>query len=294
MIHNKQSTSTSVGTTIGTFDAISTRNGTNTLPDGCTAVYGLTFAGGRIATTAAEAQMARLRMTASGLGASNEDFLVGHFNGAGVATNDTATNNIAEFIPVQYEGQFSQSGVNFYLSQVGLETTDNISCVAGPVSFTPKTGGGPPAEWYVARMAWPGRLPAQGSASSNGTSLGTTANSDTSLGTTTVRADFGAISALRLIQAQDAVGTAGEESIAWGRLDGAATTISGVGPQEWPFNAIGAPFGTPVGAPVNGHVFPLPCWVVKGRQDATVDVNVNVLTAITAANAFGYGLELRK
>jgi hypothetical protein len=294
MIHNKQSTSTSVGTTIGSFDAISTRNGDNTLPDGCAGVYGLTFAGARIATTAAEAQMWRLRVTASALGYTNEDFLVGHFNGAGIATNDMGTLNLAEFIPIQAEGQFSQSTVNFYLSQVGIESTDNVSCVVGPVSFTPKTGPAPPSEWFLARMAWPGRLPAQGSASSNGASLGTTANSDTSLVSTKVRAEFGAISSVRLIQAQDAVGTAGEEAVAWGRLDGAATTISGVGPQEWPFNAIGPALGTGVGGPVSGHVFPMPVWVTKGRQDVTVDVNANVLTAITAANAFGYGLELRR
>ena len=294
MIHSKVSTDTTVGGTIGTPDPINTRNADNTLPDGATGVYGLTFAGARVATTAGEAQMWKLRVNAAGMGFSDEDFMLGHFNGAGVATNDTGTFNLAEFIPIQAEGQLSQSVVNFSFLQEGIESTDNVSVVVSPVSFSPKTGPGPIADWYVARTAWPSMLPAMGGRSPNGASLGTVADSDTTLLTVRVRAAFRAISAVRMIQAQDAVGTAGEEAVAWGRFDGSATTIAGLSPQEWPFNAIGAPFGTPVGAPIAGHVFPLPTWIVKDATEVTVDCLANVIVALTAANAFSYGLYLRR
>lgn len=292
MIHSRVTTSTGVGATIGTWDQLATRNGSNNLPDGCTKIVGLTFVGARVATTAAEAQLWRLRVNCAAAGLSEEDFLVGHFNGGGIATNDQGTFNLAEFIPMQVEKPLSQSVVKFYFSQSGIESTDSVAAIASPVSFTPTTGPDAPAEWYTARMSWPGRIPAQGAASSNGSNA-LTANSDTSLASTVVRAEFGVVSAVRLVQAEDAVGTAGEEAVAWGHFDVGATTISGISPQEWPFNAIGPSLGTAVGGPVSGHVFPFPAWMTKGRQDATVDCNVNLIATISAANAFAYGLELR-
>ena len=77
MIHNRQSTGTSVGATIGTFDPVNTRNGNNLLPSGCTGIYGMTYVGSRVAFTAALSKQTRLRITHPASGFNNDDFLVG-------------------------------------------------------------------------------------------------------------------------------------------------------------------------------------------------------------------------
>ena len=75
-----------VGGTIGTFDAINTRNADIRLRKGTTQVVGLPVIVARTLTTAATAMMARIRITSADLGITNQDFAVGTAGGGGRAT----------------------------------------------------------------------------------------------------------------------------------------------------------------------------------------------------------------
>lgn len=301
MIHSRISTSTSAGATIGTWDQLTTRNTNNVLPSGTTQIVGLTYVGSRIATTAAKSKQTRLRVSCQVAGMNNEDFLVGHIDGSGIATNNQPAGiQIAEFIPIQREGAYSLSSVNFYLSDAGAAATDANSVCASPVSFSPATNQGgqgtPPAEWYSGRLNWPGwGLAAMGATSSNGTVTSTSANAGTDMTSSTVRGEYEAICAVRLSMISPAVGTAGEEAVGWGAFDNSVNTISGISPQEWPFNACLPTLGTPVGSQVGGHVYPLPVWMaIPGSGDVTVDVFNNLNVGVTAGYAIAYGVFLRK
>src|SRR5438309_4364686 len=230
MIHNRQSTGTSVGATIGTFDPVNTRNGNNLLPSGCTGIYGMTYVGSRVAFTAALSKQTRVRITHPASGFNNDDFLVGALTGAGIATNDQAADiAIAEFIPLQREGQLGGSSVNFFVSDAGQAATDASSVACGPVSYTAQSNlggaGSPPKEWFDGRVSWPGHaLPYQGSVGGAGALTGTAANAGTDLGNSIIRAEYNVICGFRLSMAPKVVGTAGEEAVAWGAQDTAPSS----------------------------------------------------------------------
>ena len=300
MIHNRQSTATSVGATIGTFDPVNTRNGNNLLPSGCTGIYGMTYVGSRVAFTAALSKQTRLRITHPASGFNNDDFLVGALTGAGIATNDQAADiAIAEFIPLQREGNLGGSSVNFFVSDAGQAATDASSVCAGPVSYTAQSNlggsGSPPKEWFDGRVSWPGHaLPYQGSVGGAGAITGTAANAGTDLGNAIVRAEYNVICGFRLSMAPKVVGTAGEEAVAWGAQDTALSSTSNTSPQEWPFNAVLPTLGTPVGSPVAGHVYPMPAYIALPANDVTVDFTHNFNVAVTTGLSATWGAFLRK
>ena len=71
--------------------------------------------------------------------------------------------------------------------------------------------------------------------------------------------------------------------------------ISGVTPNEHPISGIGAALlGTLVGGGIDSWQPNLPIWIeIPGSADRTLDVVLNLTTAITAANAFAYNVGLR-
>lgn len=302
MIHSRMSTSTATaGSAITSFDPVSTRNGDNILPAGCTGVYGFTVSCGTNALTAAKSYQTRLRINAPNLGMNQEDILLGRLYGSGIATNDDGGFLAAEFIPWQAEGtadKFSLSTVNFYLAQAGVSSGNTAAAVVGPVSFTPKTGTGqlPPADWFAARNSRPyaGVIPSQGSASSNGVAFGTVVNSNTSLLTTKIRGEFHVVKDIMLTMVPGAVGTAGDLYVAWADFAGGGTTASGWAPQEWPFNTISPDLGTPVGTPIYGMACAMPAWAEKTTGDVTVDCLGNMIIAVTGAADGAYSLGLRR
>lgn len=300
MIHSRISTSTSAGATLGTFDALSTRNTNNQLPAGCTGIYGLTYVASRIAVTAALSKQTRLRVTHPASGLNNDDFLVGHLDGAGIGTNNqVAEIAIAEFIPIQREGAFGLSSVNFFVSDSGQAATDANSVCASPVSFTPQSNlggaGTPPKEWFDGRVSWPGwALPPQGGVSSNGAITGTAANANTDMLSAIIRAEYNTIVGFRLTMAPKVVGTAGEEAVAWGAQDTALSSTSNTSPQEWPYNAVLPTLGTPVGTSVAGHVFPMPAYIALPPNDVTCDFTHNFNVGVTTGLSGAWGAYLRR
>ena len=300
MIHSRISTSTSAGATIGTFDPLSTRNANNTLPPGCTMIVGATYVAARVASTAALSKQTRLRLTHPASGLNNDDFLVGHLDGAGIATNiQPAEAQIAEFFPLQREGNIGGSTVNLFVSDAGQAATDASSVAASPVSYTPASNlggkGTPPKEWFDGRVSWPGyALPPQGAVAGAGAISGTAANAGTDLGNAIIRAEYEYIIGFRLSMAPKVVGTAGEEAVAWGAQDTALSSTANTSPQEWPFNAILPTLGTPVGSSVAGHVFPMPVYIALPDNDVVCDFTHNFNVAVTTGLSATWGAFLRK
>jgi hypothetical protein len=272
-----------VGATIGTFDAINTRNADIRLREGATSVVGLVFSGVANTQTTATAVMARLRVNSTDAAISNEDFAVGETHGGGIATQSMAWFSPAEWIAVDWPAM-GGNVFNLSFSQMGIEPADQWSVQAGIAHVA---GVMPPAKWFDAAMVG-GTLPHQGSRSSDG---GSTTDARTSLGSTTIPARFTQMVSGRWLQAQDAVPANGEESTAFVEV---TSTIGDFSPQEYPTNSIGAALaGTLVGGGVWGFQPSLPFYITKTPVTETVEPFVDILTAITAANAFGYSLGLR-
>ena len=80
----------------------------------------------------------------------------------------------------------------------------------------------------------------------------------------------------------------------WG-LDTATTTFA-MAPNEHVMPALGAALlGTLVGAGIDGYQPALPMYVeVPGNSNQTLDVVLNLTTAVTAAMAFGYSIGVRR
>src|SRR3972149_271647 len=102
-LFQRVSTDPSVGTTIGTFDAINTRNADNRLDENARGIVGLSFAGAPAAQPTAPATAGRLRYENAGAGiaAGEADFLVGASHGAGIGTQSQGWWLPAEFIPYE-------------------------------------------------------------------------------------------------------------------------------------------------------------------------------------------------
>ena len=283
------STDASVGTTIGTFDAINTRNGDNRLDENARVILGLSFAGAPADQTTATAVAGRLRYENAGasIAAGEADFLVGSSHGAGVATQSQGWWLPAEFIPYEpmVSGTLGNTVGNLSFSQVGIEPADNWSVVAGVMHGASI----PPLwDWNVAGVLRP-----HGSASSNG--AGVAATTATSLTSTTILSKYRRIISWRPLTQADPLQTTTEECVGFAALDTATTTF-GIAPNEHVMPALGAALlGTLVGGGLDGFQPALPMYVeVPGTSNQTLDVVLNLTTAVTAAMAFGYSVGVRR
>lgn len=273
----------SVGTTIGSFDAIDTRNADIRLRSGTSRVVGMMFAGVPAAQTTATAVMGRLRVDSSDLGVSAEDFAVGATHGGGIATQSSAWGAPAEWIPLDWEAGGGDV-VNLSFSQMGIEPGDNWTVQAAIAHLS---GEAPPAAWFTASMCG-GIMPLQGSRSSNG---GNTTTARASLTATTISSKFSQIVSFRGLSAQDAVPASAESDSSFAEI---TSTIGDFEPQEYPMPAVGpALAGTLVGPGVDVFQSPLPFFMTKKRQTETVEPFVTGLDTLSAANAYGYSVGVR-
>ena len=284
-MHSIIANDASVGTTIGTFDAIDTRNANVRLRDGTTNVVGISYCAIRAAQTTGTGMMARLRMTSADLGiaAGAADFVLAQASGAGIATNSGGWGVPARWIAVDFPA--AQGNIlNYFLSQMGIEPADNYSIEVGTAHVA---GQQPPAAWYAASMA-SAVLPHQGSVSSNGSS---TTTARTSLVAATIPSRYSQLVSVTPIQMADAAQTGAEPSVAFIEIE---STIGNFEPQEWPTSGISAGLGTIVGLGVFVEQPPLPFYFVKGQTSTqTVEPFVTGLATVTGANAYGYGIGLR-
>lgn len=287
-MHSRVSADATVGTTIGTFDAIDTRNASNILPDKAHSVVGFIFAGGNIGNTAATTFCGILRAKIEAIGWES-DMQVGFSAGGGVATNSPGYFVPAEFLPVDLLGlpNLPGSTVKFYFAQAGIEPGDNWSVVASPASIV---GGMPPSEWMIMR-AFGTIAPHINKASIGGTV--TTGGTGVSAGTITKPAGYTRLSGLRLLAIADAAQTAAEEVVGYGDLAAGSNTVSGLSPLEVPMTALSACLGTTV-AGVGGVQPWLPLWSETAMQEQTLDAICTLTTTITAADATAFGIGLRR
>ncbi len=276
-----------VGGTIDTFDPINTRNANLQLTTDADSIVGLTFVGAATAQTTGTAVMGRLRMTARGAGIVNEDFAVGETHGGGVASQSGGWATPAEWIPVDWsDGITSGLVVNLAFSQIRIEPADNWEVQAGVAHFA---GSRPSlaSEWSQASLSG-GHLALQGGASSAG---GSTLDARTTLTSVTIPGRFGQLVSWRGLQAQDALTASAEASLAFCDIQ---STIGDLTPQEWPMSGIGAALaGTLVGAGIAIWQPSMPFYMEKDNNDRTIEPFADILTAINAANAFGFGVGLR-
>ena len=285
-VHGIIANDAAVGTTIGTFEAIDTRNADVRLRGGTTAVVGLAVCAVRAARTTGDAQLHRLRLTSADLGiaAGAMDMLLGTSDGGGTATNSGASVVPAEWIALDLPAR-GGNVVNMAFSQAGIEPTDLVSVEVAVAHMTAVKP--PPPKWFD-YSAVGGTLPKQGSVSSNG---GSTANVRTTLTAATIPGRFTQIVSQRNVQSQDPIAVAGEESSAFYEY---TSTIGDWEPQEWPSSGIGASLGTATGAGPYGQQDELPFWFVKEAVTETVEPFVTTITAVGAANAFAWSLGLRE
>ena len=144
-------------------------------------------------------------------------------------------------------------------------------------------------DWAVA-----GALRPHGSVSSNG--AGVSATTATSLTASTILSKYRKLVSWRPSVTPDPLPTTAEEVVGWSALDTSTTTISGIGPLELPMGALGAALlGTLVGGGVVCNQPKLPIYSeITGTADRTLDVVLNLVTTRAAADAFGYGVGLRR
>jgi len=287
-LHCRMSTDASVGTTIGTFDPINTRNANNILDVDAKVIVGLMFAGARADQTTADATAGRLQFANSGASVSEGEavFLTGTSHGSGIGTQSTGFFSPAEFIPYEVTGALGNTTSNLSFSQLGIESADNWSVVAGVLHGAAV----PPLwDWAVA-----GALRPHGSVSSNG--AGVSATTATSLTASTILSKYRKLVSWRPSVTPDPLPTTAEEVVGWSALDTSTTTISGIGPLELPMGALGAALlGTLVGGGVVCNQPKLPIYSeITGTADRTLDVVLNLVTTRAAADAFGYGVGLRR
>lgn len=282
-VFSRMSTDATVGTTIGTFDAINTRNADNVMHEQSQLVLGLYFGGVAADQTTATAVMGRLRARSAGgnIAAGTADFAVGESHGAGIATQSTNWWTPCEFIPWRVAGNLKNVTFNLDFSQMGIEPADNWSVCAGIANSASKP------QFWAAQVA--GSYEPDGSVGSNG--AGVSATTATSLTATTIVSKFRRLVSWRPLQQQDPLGTTTEEAVGFVNLDAATTTISGLAPLELPMPSVGANLlGTLVGGGAFGYQWALPMYAEKEGADKTLDVVLTLSTAITAANAFGYSV----
>ena len=278
-----------IGTTIGTFDAVDTRNGNLRLTAGATLIHALAANVARTARTTGTAAMLRLRLTSGDLNiaAPTADYLLGDSSGGDTATNSGAAFTPVEWIPVDFPAR-GGAVCNFFGSQSGIEPADSFEVEAGLVFGIPGLKD-PPPSWWTGSSLGKAAGPFPLALSSNG---GSTADASTSLTAATVPSWADVLTAFRAVQAQDPVPAAAEAGVAFIDFASTGSTVGGFAPQEYPTPGISASLGTATGAGPAGHQPPLPFWfpldpTVSGQQ---IEPFVDVLTALGAANAFGWGL----
>lgn len=275
-----------VGTTIGTFDPINTRNGTITLTEGTKQLCGISVGAARVAQTTATAMLARLRMASSAakIAEGSFDVALGYSTGAGIATQSGGFMFPTEFIPVDIRGSLSNGSVNFSLSQAGIEPADNWGIEVGLLH-----ADGPIPAWWYQFAASGGYAPIQGAVSSNG---GSTTTARTSLTSVTIPGSLRTCVGYRAVQAPDAVQSTAEAALAFTDL---STTIKGLTPQEYPTDSVNpALAGTLVGLGLWDWTPAIPQFWKKGDGSETVEPFVTGGLTTTGADAFFYGFLLRE
>ena len=276
---------TTVGTTIGTFDPIDTRNGNVALTQGTVAVCGIATSLARVAQTTGTAMLARLRMSSPGLqvAAGSFDMALGYSSGGGIATQSGGFATPTEFIPVDVPAH-SNDVVNYFLSQMGIEPADNFAIQVATLHADAK----PPAWWYQFAAAG-GYAPIGGAVSSNG---GSTTTARTSLTSVTIPGYLHSCVGYRAVLAQDAVQTTAEAEVSFTDL---STTIKGITPQEFPTDSVNAALaGTLVGLGLFDYTPVIPCYWRKGDGTETVEPFATGALTLTGAGAYGYGFMLRR
>src|SRR3990167_224154 len=128
-LFQRMSTDASVGTTIGTFDAIDTRNANNILHDMAKVIVGHSVSGAQADQTTATATALRFRYVNAGASiAQGEcDFLYSSGHGAGIATQSQGFATSAEFVP--YEPlpgpSLGNTTGNYFASQARIAPAGN-------------------------------------------------------------------------------------------------------------------------------------------------------------------------
>ncbi len=273
----------SVGTTVGSFDAIDTRNGDIRLTEGTSRVVALSVVATPAAQTTATGMGGRLRFTSSDVGnVGNEDFATGQTHGGGVGSNSMAWGIPVQWIPVEWEAHGGDV-VNMSWSSIGIEPADNF---AVQVAVHHLSGPDPPSDWFVASMNG-GTMPLQGSRSSNG---GNTTTARVSLTATTIPGSFTQIVSVMPMTIQDpAVATTDFDS-SFMEME---STIGDWDPQEIPMPGIGAGLGTIVGGGPDIFQRSLPMYIPKANVNETITPFVTGLDTLGAANSYGYSIGLR-
>ncbi len=273
----------SVGTTVGSFDAIDTRNGDIRLTEGTSRVVALSVVATPAAQTTATGMGGRLRFTSSDVGnVGNEDFATGQTHGGGVGSNSMSWGIPVQWIPVEWEAHGGDV-VNMSWSSIGIEPADSF---AVQVAVHHLAGPDPPADWFMASMSG-GIMPLQGSRSSNG---GNTTTARVSLTATTIPGTFSQIVSVMPMTIQDpAVATTDFDS----SFMEMTSTIGDWDPQEVPMPGIGAGLGTIVGGGPDIFQRALPMYLPKANQNETIEPFVTGLDTLGAANSYGYSMGLR-
>ncbi len=272
----------SVGTTVGTFDAINTRNAEIRLKEGTSHVLGLSVVATPAAQTTATGMGGRLRFDSTDMGITGEDFAVGQTHGGGIASNSGGWGIPVQWIPVDWPAG-GGNVVNLSWSSIGIEPADSFAVQAGVHHLA---GPSPPAEWGIAAMSG-GTLPFQGSRSSNG---GNTTTARTSLTSTTIPSRFSQLVSVMPMTIQDPAQATTDFDSSFMEI---TSTIGDFDPQEIPMPGIGAALGTVVGKGVAIWQLPIPMYMTKGDQTETVEPFVTGLDTLGAANSYGYSIGLR-
>jgi len=284
-VYSIVSNDASVGTTIGSFDAIDTRNGTVSLRDGTNHVVGISYVIARAAQTTGTAMMARLRVSSAdiGLAAGAADFMLSTASGAGIATNSGGWPSPVRWISTDW-GAKAGTELSYSLSQSGIEPADNWSAQIGTAHAA---GGMPPAKWFDAASVG-GTLPLQGSVSSNG---GSTTLARTTLVSTTIPGRFTQLVSWQPIGIGDAAQTTAEPSTSFAEI---TSTIGDFDLQEWPHAGTNAGLGTIVGTGLWLDQDPLPFYFKKEGSNRTIEPFITGLGTTTGAQAYGYSMGLRE
>ncbi len=271
-----------VGTTIGTFDAINTRNADVRLIEGTSRVVALSVTATPAAQTTATGMGGRLRFNSSDMGISSEDFATGQTHGGGIASNSKAWGIPVQWIPLEWPAG-GGNVVNLSWSSMGIEPADSFAVQAAIHHIS---GVDPPADWFTASMSG-GVMPFQGSVSSDGSS---TTGGRTSLVSNTISSKFSEIVSVMPMTIQDpAVATTDFDS----SFMEITSTIANFDPQEVPMPGIGAGLGTIVGGGPDIFQRSLPMYVKKSKATETIEPFVTGLDTLGGANAYGYSFGLR-